>query len=307
MTTKNRFLASKIKHWFSDHIYSTDNTYKFKHANSEPRVIPSTCSYYTTHFILNYATYPTKSPEFKDYYHFDNYKGLDTLQLNTFWDTFKTNLFANNSDNNHQLFHFRWNNFPFKQQEHSIHDLLIEKHENEYLIYQSMLNYWELFHWLDTAPNNGYMVWSKQNEFSIVFQKFYKYAQNTYGSSKVLSNKDMQKYLKQLEEHCTSMAHISNNIYTETATFGQERHQNWDQNILEKDIYEFYGSFDDIQNVDQTLLTEVLNNCYEKASQSFENDEDEEIYKYFEGMNLNSMGLAYLFGIPVKNFLDSLN
>eukprot|EP01084_Bolivina_argentea_P154313 269021_1 len=101
MTTKGKFLVSNVENWFTNNVYNSQSVFKCK--NDPQQFISSTCCYYTTHFILKYATQPIKTPMLTNHFHYDKNKDDNLFDYNI-WDNFHDRL---HSEVIHQIFHYR--------------------------------------------------------------------------------------------------------------------------------------------------------------------------------------------------------
>merc|ERR1712129_18669 len=92
----------------------------------------------------------------------------------------------------HQMFHFRINNGRERNNGRSIHDFIIEKNEKEFAIYQSCNDLFRLCDWMNPIKDHSF-----QSSVPI-------YNKNKYGSSNVLSQKEMESFMFDFELHCDS-------------------------------------------------------------------------------------------------------
>ena len=186
MAAKRALLNQNIESWFSKNVYNPQGVFL---RNTDARHTVSTCCYYTTHFILKYATRPTHIPLLIN--HFNYFKSKD--DWDDIWYSFKTNVCSkNNGSSEHQMFHFRINNSKERRNGRSIHDFIIEKCGNEYVTYQSCADLFELKDWMNPIKNNSF-----ENSVPI-------YNKNEYGSSSVLSQKQISHFIDDFELHCDS-------------------------------------------------------------------------------------------------------
>ena len=184
MAAKQRALTSNIQQWFKSNIHAAHSIYRSNPVDDPHGLDPTTCCYYTTHFILRYATRPLKVPHLTQHRSFD-------IKNDSIWYHLKEHVLETEGAD-HRMYHLRISNDTERRNGRSIHDFIIEQCSARYVVYQSCSGQFQLRDWL-----------SAQRTFDVNAPNATPiYNNHRFGSGKELSSTQITDFINAFERHC---------------------------------------------------------------------------------------------------------